>query len=207
ALYLKYRLLKDFSFGTRSALRDCAVRSPFGPRKGEIPRPGGASRHCMNGREQKGGIDRFCAVTRRALRTCHKPLGSDSREEVYMSNERAAARNSQSGFTLLELMVVLAIIVVLAASLVPSFHNHMQAARVAATMADLRCIDSAMTNYAFTHPDSPIPPNIASYADLAAVSSSNGCWMPPEGDPDNPGPPWKFYRRLCTVVISGRITY
>src|SRR6185295_161933 len=133
ALYLKYRLLKDFSFGTRSALRDCAVRSPFGPRKGEIPRPGGASRHCMNGREQKGGIDRFCAVTRRALRTCHKPLGSDSREEVYMSNERAAARNSQSGFTLLELMVVLAIIVVLAASLVPSFHNHMQAARVAAT--------------------------------------------------------------------------
>jgi len=124
-----------------------------------------------------------------------------------MSNERAAARNSQSGFTLLELMVVLAIIVVLAASLVPSFHNHMQAARVAATMADLRCIDSAMTNYAFTHPDSPIPPNIASYADLAAVSSSNGCWMPPEGDPDNPGPPWKFYRRLCTVVISGRITY
>jgi len=120
-----------------------------------------------------------------------------------MSKENVATRKGEAGFSLMELMIVLAILSVLAAVLVPNFQRHLQAARVGAAVSDLRCIQGALSQYELKNPDAPIPLDLSNYAAVAALSSDNGCWMPPDGDPLNPRRPWDPYLWACTIWISG----
>ena len=71
---------------------------------------------------------------------------------------------SQKGFTLVELMVVIAIIGILAAIAVPKLTNSANAAKDAALVADLRTVDSALALYYTTNHSYP--------ADLAAAKTA-----------------------------------
>ena len=69
------------------------------------------------------------------------------------------------GFTLVEIMIVVAIIALLAAVAVPSFLRARQRSQATAVKNDLRLIDSAVDQYAIeTNRSSPFQPNGADLA-------------------------------------------
>jgi type II secretion system protein G len=72
---------------------------------------------------------------------------------------------NERGFTLIELMIVVAIIGILAAIAIPLYSNVTQKSRIARVQADLRALASAVTMYQ-AHMDGGLP---AVIGDLTAV--------------------------------------
>src|SRR5213595_733345 len=65
---------------------------------------------------------------------------------IYMN--RSAAAKAQKGFTLVEIMIVVAIIALLAAIAVPGFLRARKRSQASRILNDLRMIDSAVDQYA-----------------------------------------------------------
>jgi len=78
-------------------------------------------------------------------------------------------RNQQKGFSLIELLLVVAIILIISAIAVPNFLRSRMRANEASAVASVRAITTAAMTYSITYPDVNFPPS------LAALGSATPC--------------------------------
>ncbi len=118
--------------------------------------------------------------------------------------------NCEKGFTLVELMVVVAILAILAALAVPRISNATDSAKQAQIMSDLRTIDSAITMY-YTDVGT-YPASIASLVTTATVSgSTKGPWLvntptPPKGSVNISGTGQEITQSYAIDATANRAT-
>ena len=106
-------------------------------------------------------------------------------------------RRGQRGFTLIELMVVVAVIGILTAIAIPLYTNMQLRARVAKAQADARALVSAISIYS-AHMQS-LPPDLAAL-NAAAVNGQGQTAGPFMASTPNPPAGWTTYGYTSTAA-------
>src|SRR5438093_13371141 len=106
------------------------------------------------------------------------PLERETRAKggFIMLMQRPRIRKHEKGFTLIELMIVVAIIGILAAIAVPNFINYRNKSRVASASGTGEGIRAAIASYAADSTGNLYPPtgSMATFATLRTVLNMNG---------------------------------
>ena len=92
---------------------------------------------------------------------------------------RAFYRKREGGFTLIELMIVVAIVGILAAIAVPNFIAYRNKSRIAASVGSIESIRAAIAGYAADSVGNTFPnaADISDYATLTTLVNANGATL------------------------------
>jgi type IV pilus assembly protein PilA len=88
-------------------------------------------------------------------------------------------RTRQKGFSLVELLIVLAIILTICAIAIPNLQSARIAANQASAVSSLRTINGSAITYSLTYPDSGFPASLAAMggAQPCTASDANACLL------------------------------
>ena len=106
---------------------------------------------------------------------------------------RAFYRKREGGFTLIELMIVVAIVGILAAIAVPNFIAYRNKSRIAAAVGSIESIRAAIAAYAADSVGNTFPADgdMGDYASLVGIVNANGATL--TGTENAQGFSWRGY--------------
>ena len=89
-----------------------------------------------------------------------------------MSFQEKKVKKNQKGFSLIELLIVVAIILIIAAIAIPNLLRSRMAANEASAVGSIRTINTASVTYSTTYPDAGYPGALSQLAPAATASSA-----------------------------------
>jgi type IV pilus assembly protein PilA len=87
--------------------------------------------------------------------------------------ENTKVKKNQKGFSLIELLIVVAIILIIAAIAIPNLLRSRMAANEASAVGSLRTLNTAAVTYSSTYPASGYPGSLASLGTSGAATSAS----------------------------------
>jgi type IV pilus assembly protein PilA len=114
-----------------------------------------------------------------------KPAGNGHRPAYYIGMQTVIKQSNeignkkQKGFSLIELLIVVAIILIIAAIAIPNLLRSRMAANEASAVGSIRTINTSAVTYSTTYPNAGFPATLASLggATPCTATSTNSCLL------------------------------